>query len=565
MAGTPIEQIKEKLDIVDTLRGYLPLVQAGKNFKAPCPFHKEKTPSFMVSPERQSWHCFGCNQGGDVISFVQKFENLEFGEALRVLAEKAGVELRRMNPAEYKVAGLLYDINEAAKNFYVTQLTSASAVKKYLTDRGLKNETSEEFELGWAPNEPETLNRFLMKTGFAPEDIVRAGVAFKTERGMQLDRFRGRIMFPIHNHLGKVVGFTGRILPQFDTGEMGKYVNSPETPIFNKSKLLYGFWKSKNFIREAGAAFLVEGQMDFLMSWQVGVKHAAASSGTAFTTDHLRTLKRLTDDLIVSFDNDEAGRQAAERAIELAEASDFAVRVVQFHKYKDPADAAQAGPEVLAAAIKAAMPAPEFYFEKYLPAGLGDQRDRSYLKQLRAVLAKLKNISSPVDRSFWLRELSKRVGIDEKTLVEEADRLAAPTTPAAAPIVEAPAAPPAPRTRWDLLSERLVAAAVARSDFESCTPHVQYLTADYRDLFERFARGERRSKDTDLDAAMNLIELRAEPVSDNELADIQRHLQAEYIRDRRRHLTAVVKQAERLGDESAVRKAMNELQALPVL
>ena len=184
-------------------------------------------------------------------------------------------------------------------------------------------ETTEEFEIGFAPAGSEALVLYLINAGFHPDDILRAGLSFKTERGLQFDRFRGRIMFPIHNHLGKTVGFTGRIMPQFDDGKMGKYVNSPETPIFAKSKLLYGFWKSKDFIRDSKSAFMVEGQMDFLMSWQAGVKNVIATSGTALTSDHLKTIRRLCDKLILSFDNDEAGWKAGQRGEGLAERNEI--------------------------------------------------------------------------------------------------------------------------------------------------------------------------------------------------------------------------------------------------
>src|SRR3989338_4686092 len=239
-----------------------------------------------------------------------KYENVEFGESLKILAEKAGVELKRVSPAEYKHLGLLYDINEKAKEFYKRELETSKIAKEYISKRGLSDETIDEFEIGFAPTGSEALILNLLKSGFHADDILRAGLSFRTERGLSFDRFRGRVMFPIHNHFGKTVGFTGRVLPQFDDGKSGKYVNSPETPIFNKSKLLYGFFKSKNSIRDLKTAFLVEGQMDFLMSWQAGVKNVVASSGTALTEDHLRTLRRLADQLIVSFDHDDAGWQA---------------------------------------------------------------------------------------------------------------------------------------------------------------------------------------------------------------------------------------------------------------
>jgi len=269
-----VELVKERLDVADFLRGYLTLHPAGKNFRALCPFHKEKTPSFMVSPERQSWHCFGCNIGGDVIAFLMKYENLEFIEALRILAERAGVEMR--GSRDEREFGVLYDVNRVAKDYFRAALAldteGVKAVRAYLGERGLHDATIQEFELGFAPQSSDGLSRHLMKAGFTIADIERAGLTFKTDRGTYWDRFRGRIMFPIHNHFGKPVGFTGRILPdsihsQPTEGSVAaKYVNSPETPVYAKSKLLYGFYKSKPHIREAKKAVLVEGQMDFLMA-----------------------------------------------------------------------------------------------------------------------------------------------------------------------------------------------------------------------------------------------------------------------------------------------------------
>ena len=462
MENSPAQLIKEKLDLVQFIKNYIVLQPAGRNFKGLCPFHHEKTPSFMVSPDRGTWHCFGCGLGGDLFSFVMKYDNLEFGEALKILAEKAGIELRRVSPQEYKQFGLLYDINAAAKEFFRAELEKADVARKYLGERKLVPETVAEFEVGWAPNASDALGKHLINIGFDPADVIRAGLIAKNERGLAYDRFRGRIMFPIHNHIGKVVGFTGRILPQLDTGDMGKYVNSPETPVFQKSKLLYGFWKSKNPIRDAGGAFLVEGQMDFLMTWQSGMKNVIATSGTALTSEHLRSLRRATDRLILSFDNDEAGLNALERAIDLAEAEDFGVKVARLGEYKDPADAVAADPEFLKKAVAAAVPAPQFYFDRYLPPK-ADLKDRNYLAKLRLVLGKLMRMASAVERDLWMRELADRAGVGLETLQSEAAGLAEPA--AAAPERSddiAPAAPGAERqlTRRELLAERYLAAIV---------------------------------------------------------------------------------------------------------
>ena len=565
--STTTEQIKEKLDVAQFIREYVQLTPAGKNFKGLCPFHREKTPSFMVSPERQTWHCFGCNLGGDIFAFLMRHENIEFGEALRILAEKAGVELRRLNPAEYKFAGLLHDINAAAKNFFREELGRSQAAQKYLTERGMKPETIAEFEVGFAPNQQEALVMHLLKMKFAPDDIVRAGLAIQTDRGSRFDRFRGRIMFPIHDHFGKPVGFSGRILPQFDTGEMGKYVNSPETPVFNKSKLLYGFHITKSYIREAGFAFLVEGQMDLLMSYQAGVKNVAASSGTALTVDHLRTLRRATDQLVIGFDSDEAGVEATERAIDLAAQADFGIKVARFGQYKDPADAAVADPEALRKMIAAAVPAPEFYFEKYLPKAPADRRARGFLVAVRAVVGKLKMMASAVERDTWFKALSRRLGIDERVLLEEAERIdvKGPTAGKAAEAPDADANVDRPVARWDLLSERLVAACMAKKNFIDLGEHAEYLTADYRLLYDLFRKGDRKAQDARLDELMNLTLLRSEELDDDELATLKRYVHGEYVKARRRELIEHIKRAEANGNDGAVESAVEEMKTLPVV
>ena len=573
MPSSTTELIKSRLDIVDFLRGYLTLVPAGRNFKALCPFHHEKTPSFMVSPDRQSWHCFGCGLGGDAFSFVMRYENVEFGEAMRMLAEKTGVELRHENPAEYRYSGLLYDLNDQAKAFFRKAFAAAPVAKKYLEERGLAPETVETFEIGWAPNEPEGLSMHLLNTGASPQDLVQAGLSIKTERGLMLDRFRGRIMFPIHNHVGKVVGFTGRILPQLDKGDMGKYVNSPETPIFQKSKLLYGFWKSKDAIRETKAAVLMEGQMDFLMSYQSGVRNVVASSGTALTADHLTVIHRLAEDIVLCFDSDAAGADAAERAIDLAEANDFTVKVAMFTDYKDAADAAKADPAAVARTVAAAMPAPEFYFKKFLPADPAELKNRDGLQRLRAVLGKLKVIASPVERGFWFAELAKRTGIPEKTLQEEAEKSSS-GVPASSPRRADGAgdddAAKREVSRQDRLAERLFIAAFSKNDFaivEDCLP---YLKPAQKEVFRLLAAGQHKSEDPGLDHVVGMIVFGGGGggdggVSDDEIMRLKAELAKEYYRERRAILTLAVRNAEANGNDAELAAALKELDGLPIV
>ncbi len=590
MASSTTELIKEKLDVVQFLRGYLNLQPAGKNFKTLCPFHKEKTPSFMVSPERQSWHCFGCGLGGDIFGFLMRYENLEFGEALRVLAEKAGVELRRLDPAEYKYTGLLFELQNEAKEFFKKAFTSALPARQYLEKRGLKPETIDEFELGWAPNEPEALSMHFLNVGYAPDDILRAGLAVKNDRGLFLDRFRGRIMFPIHNHFGKVVGFTGRVLPTpqinadgdadrrgyisenqrsnqresaFAT-QVAKYMNSPETPIFSKSRLLYGFWKSKNFIRDAGSVFLVEGQTDFLMSWQAGVKNIVATSGTALTPDHLKSLRRLTEEIVLSFDSDAAGSAASERAIDLAEANDFSVKVATFADFKDPAEAVEAGPENLTEAIKAAVPAPQFYFEKYL----GDVKEwgsRNATKRIRVVLGKLKAMTSAADRDFWVHNLAEKTGLSENMLREEMENIDLPkadfkSVADAISGAERAQGHSKEYSRRERISENLLRAAFAKSDYGIIEDTVPYLAVGYEKIFAALKKGERKLSDPTLDESLDSVILGAADVSAAEISELKSELVKEHLKEERHRLADDIKRREEAGDEAGRQSAIRELQ-----
>ncbi len=557
--ASPVEEIKERLDIVGFIRGYLELKAAGKNFKALCPFHSEKTPSFIVSPERQSWHCFGCGKGGDIFGFLMAYENLEFYEVLKILAEKAGVELRQLSPADQRQFGVLYDINAAAKNYFCEMLASSPRAAKYLAERKLKPETVNEFEVGFAPNGSDELTLYLLNEKYSIDDIVRAGLAIKTERGKYLDRFRGRIMFPIHNHFGKVVGFSGRSLPEFETPEMGKYVNSPETPIFVKSRLLYGFWKSKGVIREAGSVLLLEGQMDFLMAWQDGVKNIAAASGTALTHDHLRALRRLTDKLFIGFDNDEAGQLATERAIDLAGASDFSVAVVSWGKFKDAGEAAADEPGCVARVLTEAKPAMQYYFDRYLTEAKPDDKKRN----IRVLLEKIRNIWSRIDQGAWLRELSYRTGITERHLAEEMDRLPDVQSRGSAgaepsPVPQAGSLPK-PTTRRELLSERILSLiGVSAGLSERLAGYVEFMPPIYLEVYEHGRVGNGSGgKFEEISTIVSLrssfeLEMLGEERIPGEFEKLLLELQVEYLKEQQEQMRQEITAAEVAGRSDEV-------------
>ena len=317
---SPIDEIKQRLDVVDIVREYVPLQQAGTNWRARCPFHNEKTPSFMVSKEKQIWHCFGCGKGGDLIEFVKEIEGIEFPEALRILAQKAGVVLRRQDPKVISVKTRLFDLMAEATNFFIGKLNfiEAGQARKYLAERGLKEETLKEWQIGWALDSWDELAKYLQNKGFSDNQIVASGMVVKKQSGAgHYDRFRGRIMFPIFDVSGSVVGFTGRILIETDKSG-GKYVNTPQTTIYDKSRVIFGLDKAKQEIRKKDLAVVVEGQMDVIASHQVGVCNVVASSGTALTNQQVGLLSRYTKNLAFCFDADSAGEQATKRGIDIA-------------------------------------------------------------------------------------------------------------------------------------------------------------------------------------------------------------------------------------------------------
>ena len=315
MSSASIEEVRSRLDIVDVVSQSVPLKKAGRNFKAPCPFHNEKTPSFVVNPERQTWHCFGaCGTGGDAFSFVMKREGLEFGEALRTLAEKVGITLEtRDKKAESKTSRLL-EANKAAAAFFHHQLLTdrtAAEARKYVQKRGLSSEMVTAFQLGYCPPASGALFKNLSQHGFSRDECADAGLGTRNEAGEVRDIFRGRLMFPIRDPRGRVIGFGGRAMS--DSGP--KYINSPQTPIFDKSGTLYGADRAREAARQLKRAVVVEGYMDVITAHQFGFENVVASMGTSLTERQVEVLKRLCSRISLALDADTAGQEATLRSL----------------------------------------------------------------------------------------------------------------------------------------------------------------------------------------------------------------------------------------------------------
>ncbi|MCD6085575.1 DNA primase [bacterium] len=412
---SPIEEIKQKLDIVDVISEYLTLKKVGSNYRALCPFHKEKNPSFYVNPERQIWRCFGCSRGGDIFKFIMEIENVEFSEALKILAKKAGVELKGYEKVDSSKKNLLKKINQEAAKFFERNLWENREALDYLLKRGLKKETIKEFQLGFAQDNWHLLEKYLKEKGFLQTDIFEVGLLVKTEEGRFYDRFRSRIMFPLYDHLGNIIGFSGRIFGK--ETDAGKYVNTPQTLIFDKSQLLYGIHKSKEFVKKEKKALIVEGQMDFLMAWQNGLKYSVAVSGTAFTEKQLNILKRYANDLILCFDMDEAGEAACERSIFEAKKRDFSIEVLPLAFGKDLAELLKERPEETKKILSNKIPIMEFFFEKAKKvASLTDSEGRKKIADY--FLTKIKLLVSPVEQGFWIEKLANFLKIKEEFLYD---------------------------------------------------------------------------------------------------------------------------------------------------
>lgn len=446
MTGSITEEIKNRLDIFEVISSYIKLQKAGANYRAICPFHSEKKPSFFVSPGRQIWHCFGCQIGGDIFKFVMQIEGIEFVDALRLLAQRAGVELRKQefqDPGWRTERQRLLEICELACKFYEKQLTGSATGRKareYLLNRGISEASLQKWRVGYAPDAFRGLSDFLTSRGYKTDEMEKAGLAIKGERdaaGSSAiadrtsfwfgDRFRGRIMFPVFDANSQVVGFGGRVFEQSSQAskDLAKYVNTPATMLYDKSRILYGLDKAKVAIRKGNACILVEGYVDAIMCHQAGYENTVATSGTALTDYQLRIMKRFTENLLTAFDMDVAGNAATKRGIDLAIAQGFNVKVITMPQESDPADIIAADLSLWEKLIKEARGVVDFYFDIAF-SKFEDQKQngKTYRPQEKKEISSLllpiiKKIPNRIEQSHWIQELSRKLGVKEEDLETE--------------------------------------------------------------------------------------------------------------------------------------------------
>ncbi|NMB40186.1 MAG: DNA primase [Parcubacteria group bacterium] len=544
--NSEIEQIKSRLNIVDVVGEYIKLEKAGINYRALCPFHNEKTPSFFVSPSRQMWHCFGgCNEGGDIFKFVMKIEGIEFIDALKLLAKKAGVQLKTSSKKYEEIKTQrekLLDICKKATIFFSTQLNKSKTgleAKDYLMKRGLKEETIKEWKIGYAPSTWDSLCNYLIGLGYERKDIIDAGLASEKF----FDRFRSRIIFPICDFNGQPVGFTGRV---FNSDDEAKYLNTPNTLLYDKSQALYGLDKAKVEIRKNDSCVLVEGNVDCIMSHQSGIKNCLAVSGTALTPAHLGIIKRFSNNLILSFDMDLAGNNATKKGIDMALKNGFNVKVISMNSEKDPADIIlSSGEDEWEKIIKEAKPINQFYFD----LSFKDRDVKSVEDQKRIVselLPIFKKIDNTIEQTYWIQKLAEKLSIREDDIRQEMKKVNLSKQEVEVQKEKAG------KSRKELLEETILSMALIEPSI------VETLTEEQKKLFTFL---EKENNDSYIIMKSEL--LKEEDIDINEeWHKCVYEIEKIYKEEKRKKIMADIKEKEKEGSFEEVKKLLLEFNKL---
>ncbi len=563
-----VQQIKDRLSIIDVVSSYVELHKAGKNFKGKSPFTNEKTPSFYVSPDRGMYYCFSSSQGGDMFTFVEKMEGVDFKGALKILAEKAGVELVPEDPKQKTERDTKYAILEEATKFFVSQLTSHPESEKYLLDRGVTNETIAKWRIGYVPGPPKNgwrhTREYLKGKNFSDEMIFKAGLIKEAVAGKEpYDVFRDRLMFPICDPTGRVVGFSGRILEA--GSEAPKYVNSPETELFNKSEVLFGYDKAKNGIRHFDFSLIVEGQFDVVLSHQAGYHNAVAVSGTALTDSHIALLQRISNRVVLALDADRAGIAAVKRAADLMLARGIDLKVAKLPDGQDPADIIKKDKEDFKKLIGKATHVIEFLLS-VLKAEAKDERTFK-LRARDEILPVLLKIESQIDRDHFVGIVAETLNTTKESIQIDLNRLASAKantpsqkTPHASIEVVATVNPVGTR-RENLLNYLIIASSLLESREQS--------------ILEAALSGIINKDFLELDASV-ASELKSELLFKLEetFADMparQRHedlvfalgeLNTLTIKEAIANLKGELHEAERMGDEDSLKLCIDKMTSL---
>ncbi|MEI7851743.1 MAG: DNA primase [Kiritimatiellales bacterium] len=434
-----IEEVRSRNDIADVIGSYLSLKNAGTRFKALCPFHKEKSPSFTVSPDRQIYHCFGCGAGGDVIRFVQEYEKVDFMTALQMLADRAGMELSLEEGGEGSGADKrkLFQIHEGVAQLYqriLLEHESGEAGRAYLATRALKPETIKDFQVGFAPDRFDALEKWAQQKKIPLELMEQAGLMVKSDkRSGYYDRFRNRLMFPIRDEAGRVIGFSGRAIVKDE--KSGKYVNSPETPLFHKSRVLFAIDKARRAMADSRTAIVCEGQIDAIRCHEAGLANVVASQGTALTSDHARMIRRYADEVILVLDADAAGQKAALKSSAAFIAEELSVRVASLPAGEDPDSLVRDhGAEALRSRVADAVSALDFLID-VMASRENLKEEAGLMRTARAVQSLIAHAPGAVQRDRMVQRAAERLGISTVAVRRDLARKKERPAPSAAPEV----------------------------------------------------------------------------------------------------------------------------------
>ena len=420
--SSQVEQIKDKLSIVDVVSSYVKLEKAGKNFKAACPFHNEKTPSFFVSPERSSYYCFGCGAKGDIFNFVESFEGQDFRGALKILAERAGVELEKIDPQKVSDLERMRGLLEQAAQYFQDNLKNEAPALEYLQKRAVNEESIQTFRLGFAKDDWHALHETFKGKGYTDDELIRVGLIKKGEQGRIYDTFRSRIMFPIMDTSGRVIAFSGRI---FGKEDPAKYLNTPETEFFIKSNVLYGYDKAKFHMHRLRSCIVVEGQLDVILAHQVHYRNTVAPLGTALTPEHLRTIQRLTSNMLLALDADPAGVASVARSTQLALARGFDVKVAALPQNSDPADLIGADQNIWKDVVRNAEHIVHFLLKIYRE---NQETGREFAKYVTSdILPFVAEIENKLEQAHFVKEIANALNVTETVVYEELLKVHVPT------------------------------------------------------------------------------------------------------------------------------------------
>jgi DNA primase len=577
-----VSQIRDKIDIVALISEYITLKKAGRNFKAPCPFHNEKSPSFVVSPERQIWHCFGCQKGGDVYTFLMEYERLEFPEALRTLAKRVGIPLtgRGQQSGLSSQKERLYQINGVAKEYYHYVLLKHPAGKHaldYLTKRGIKQQLIETFMLGFSPMGNALTKYLLSKKKFSREDLVDAGLAFQRD-GDTVDFFRGRLMFPLVDHRDNVVGFAGRTLdPEATTS---KYINTRETLIYHKGEQFYGLNVTKDAIRREEQAIILEGEIDLLSCFEHGIGNVVAVKGTALTEAQVALLARFAKKITFCFDGDKAGQNAIKRSLAIVEKKGLTPTVIEIPGAKDPDEILQDNPGLFKKAVRSDVNIYDYLFAKILAAVDKDtvEGKKEVTDEFLPVIATIKN---EIVKEHYLKKLSNELDTSYESIVRELGKLQQPR-----PVQQKEEQPKQKRNKEEILEEYLLALIVQSHSPKKSLQQTMEILSDvmpkdraYHKImdhllshFEKQDHLDGKNFSTSLPKELvttfdtgflvSLPQFLDEKQEEAELQKISYQLRRIYIQKRLKELAIKMQQKENEGDTEAVASLQKTYSAL---